>query len=93
MLERVLKVFIDNAVASAPVSNLNITSWPFTRIGAVHEMPFVSFIVSRKPLSSCGSSEWVATALLQQTSYICDTQLPLLGRIVLGEVLFHSRST
>jgi len=38
MFERALKVFIDTAVASAPVSNLNTTSWPFTRIGVVHEV-------------------------------------------------------
>ena len=64
MLVRVLNVFIDTAVASDPVSSLNTISWLFTQIGAVHEVPFVSLIVSRKPLSSGGSSERVATALL-----------------------------
>ena len=66
MFIKVLNVFIDTAVASVPVSSLNTLSWSFTQIAAVHEVPLVSLIVSREPLSSGGSSERVATALLQK---------------------------
>ena len=48
--ESVLKVFIDTAVASAPVSSLNTISWPFISIGAVHDVPFVSWMVSKKAI-------------------------------------------